>query len=618
MIKNGYLIDYYWYYTLDGNRSTNREFVVQKSARGMNKVKQFQKNNQSRQVLLYRNVFYSRVSATVVLCLLLSFVLQPIERSFAVEPVVNELPQPNNISNLAVDAQLQSAVSNDTETVNKADVSAETVTETASKESVPTNVVDGTQALPEVAPTVVGQTASGGSQNGNATAALITNVDDTQAMMGPAVRAEEASQEIVSPPSHTAATTTIFTDEEIQDLIITSDEIPDVVVEEELATSTENTVAISNVYSDATMQFNKSDCVTVEDGSFYCQVTKQESTEVADGLFAMQDIDGDLEIFVRKAGELTQLTFNKVDDAAPYFDSSSNSIVWHRLIDDRYQIISYALTVKEEIQLTADAVNNMEPSRSGANTVWQRWNNDNWDIVLYDGTETKFITDSGMHDIAPKVKGDLVMWNRLHPDTTQTIELYDITTKEFTTISDTEGGALSNPRMVLVYETEFENGDKITKGYDVETGEITPITSKPAEIPDELPDPDATGETRALLPIKNPTKEDVEFTDNLFPELTSPPTNPPPIIKPGDLVIASSTVIDTVVTQSSTTTKDSNDYTLDLTTPEISPEEVAMTIAVPAYVSATTTNGALLPENKIVISTSPNTASEIVTTETTP
>ncbi len=541
--------------------------------------KQFQKNKEPRQVLLYRNVFCSRVSSTVVFCLLISFIMQPFEQSFAAELISETSMQPVTMLNLAVDTD----ISNDAPESPNIN---EGVIETASQPSLDT-------ASSEVSSTTQNHLFTNFDNKeslATETAATTSNLISSTSVRGPHLQggSNDGVHGVTDTPT-IATTTTVFTDEEIQDLITPADKIPNEVVTEVMATATENTVAISNVYSDATMQFNKSDCVTVEDGSFYCQIKKEETESTADGLFAIQDIDGDLEIYLRKNGELMQLTFNTVDDAAPYFDSSSNSIVWHRLIDDRYQIISYAIDSKEEVQLTAEPVNNMEPSRSGSNTVWQRWNNDNWDIVLYDGTETSFITDSGMHDIAPKIKGDLVMWNRLHLDKTQTIELYDIATQEFTTISDTEGGALSNPRMVLVYETEFQNGDIITKGYDVETGEITPITSKAAEIPNELPEPDATGETRALLPVKNPTEEESELPDNVFPDLFPQATSTLPVINPGDLVISTTTTAVIITQDLATTSIDRSDFTLNLSKPAISPKEATMTIAIPVYTAPKTT-----------------------------
>lgn len=507
----------------------------------MNKANQNQKNRQPRQVTLYRNVFYSRVSTAVVLCLCLSFLLQPIERIYAFEETKNT-SSPVDTMNLAVDAGLE------TTPVIESPSAEPVAIEAASEDASSNNETDQ------------------GTVPTTTTSAATSTIDDSVDVAGD------------------TGTTTVFTDEEIQDLIDAEGAAIDAESEETTATSTatssENSVAVSTVYSDAVMQFSKSDCVTVEGGSFYCQTKQAQEEQGTDGMYALQDKDGDLEIFVQKNGELTQITFNTVDDAAPFFDSTSNTIVWHRLIDDRYQIISYDLNSGVEVQLTAETVNNMEPSRSGTYTVWQRWNNDNWDVVLYDGSEIKYISDSSFHDIAPNIKGNLVMWNRLTSENVQTIELYDIVTKEYTTISDTEGGAVSNPRMVLVYETEFANGDIVTKGYDVDTGEITPLESKPAELPAELPEPDATGETRALLQPKNPTKDDAESSEGTVPETAS--STPP--VPEGVLIVGSSspaTAGSSVITASSSTP--TLDMTLDIVVPPVPSHESSMTLIVPAF-----------------------------------
>lgn len=185
------------------------------------------------------------------------------------------------------------------------------------------------------------------------------------------------------------------------------------------------------------------------------------------------------------------------------------------------------------------------------------------------------------------------MWNRLASDNTQTIELFDIITQEFTTITDEEGGALSNPRMVLVYETEFANGDVVTKGYDVETGEVTPLANDPAELPEELPDPDATGETRALVQPKNPVKEDSEFGEDIYPGVDGNNTGTTtatssPAVEPGDLHIASSSPYiagstPNVVTSTASVT----DMTLDLTPPLSENADIPPDLIVPPYVPDT-------------------------------
>lgn len=513
----------------------------------MNKAKNIQKNNRPRQVTLYRNVFYSRVSTAVVLCLCFSFLLQPIERIYAADVVAVSDSTATPLA-LAVDAGLDPIVNNE-----------------------------------ELATTEIPETGTADTINDEAAE---TTIADEEIVTDDATTTEEE----VSTDTETdgTSTTTEFTDEEIKDLI-GEDTLPDFETpgteSTTTATTTGTSVPVSTVYSDAVMQFNKSDCVTVENGSFYCQTKVEQEAQGTDGMYSLQDKDGDLEIFVQKNGELTQITFNTVDDAAPYFDSKSNTIVWHRLIDDRYQIMSYDLDTGSESQLTSENVNNMEPSRFGSYTVWQRWNATNWDIVLYDGTEIKYLTDNSFHDIAPNIKGDLVMWNRISADGTQTIELYDINTKEFTTISDTEGGALSNPRMVLVYETEFANGDVVTKGYDIDTGEITPLATTPVELPDELPNPDSTGETRAMVQPKNPTKEDSELGDNLFPDTGASASGTPPVIESGDLIISSSS---TVISAGATPAVGVEpvmvlDMTLDLTTGGASATTTDMTLEVPSF-----------------------------------
>jgi hypothetical protein len=522
----------------------------------VNKANHNQKNIRPRQVTLYRNVFYSRVSTAVVLCLCTSFLLQPLERIYAAEiPIVE--PQKPEIVNLAIDAGLADTKNLPSEVLPK-DETTFLPTEPVASENEDTPVGD----------------SSADSENDTLTPSTATSTED----------GSPGSEDDI-------ATTTVFTDEEIAELIGEDfSETNEIDEATSSATSTENLVAVSTVFSDAVMQFNKQNCVTVADGSFYCQNKKEEAEQGSDGMYALQDKDGDLEIFLQKKGELTQLTFNTVDDAAPSFDSKSNSIVWHRLVNERYQIIAYDLDTNEEVQLTADNVNNMEPSRSGNTTVWQRWNGDNWDIVLYDGRETKFITDSPFHDIAPNVKNDLVMWNRLTTNNAQTIELYDAVTGEYTTITDDEGGALSNPRMVLVYETEFANGDVVTKGYDVDTGEITPLANNPAELPEELPEPDATGETRALLSPKNPTKEDSEVGDDLFPGTLDPYTGNSSTTgttsistNPTDLHIASSSPVIAGSTPSASTTLNILEMTLDLTPPAVLNPDIPDDLIVPSF-----------------------------------
>lgn len=276
---------------------------------------------------------------------------------------------------------------------------------------------------------------------------------------------------------------------------------------------------VSIVESDSAFSFNQNECTRIEDGSFYCQKL-DSAIGLEDSLVALPDGDGDLEIFLVKDGAKTQITSNLIDDASPYYDEYSKTIVWHRLVNDRYQIISYDIATGEESQMTSGNVNNMEPTRHGDYTVWQRWVDNNWEIILYESGKEKQLTDSPRHDIAPHVRGPLVIWNSRSNDGTQSLKTYDIQSRTYTTIADGDGVSVSNPRMVVMYEAMYENGDVVMKGFDLVSGKIVPLQSLPRQLPEKLPDTDSTGETRAMIQSK-PAPKNSEV-------INSAPTTPPP------------------------------------------------------------------------------------------
>lgn len=254
-------------------------------------------------------------------------------------------------------------------------------------------------------------------------------------------------------------------------------------------------------------QFSKDECVEVEDGAFYCGEKKDSKKNEENRLYADIDVDGDREIFLERDGQTTQITHNRLDDAAPYYDPKSESIVWHRQIDERYQIMSFDLKTGVEEQITNSRQNSMEPSRSGKYTAWQEWEGNDWDIMLYDTKSISQISTSPEHDVAPIVYDNFVVWNTILENEPH-IALYDIESGEREYIKDTEGSAIQNPRMMLVYDSTHENGDTITKGYDMKTKQVIPLATLPAELPNEIPDSDQTGETRALIQNKANSKDD--------------------------------------------------------------------------------------------------------------
>lgn len=295
-------------------------------------------------------------------------------------------------------------------------------------------------------------------------------------------------------------------------------------------------------YSDSGFTFSKDQCTELANGSFYClEATKNV---LSDGLFASLDQEGDLEIYLLRNGLQTAITNNQVDDASPFYDQNSASIVWHRLINDRYQIISYDINTGQEQQLTYGSTNNMEPMRQGKYTVWQRWTDDNWDIVMFDGDKETQITHTKAHDIAPYIHGSLIVWNQYSTSGEKTIEMYDISTGTYVTVNDPAGLSVANPRMVLVYDQMHPNGDVVTKGYDLIAKRFIQLDTLPRQLPLDIPKSEPTHETRALIQSKPNIKGDEVKNNDINP-------NPDPVIPPvGD----NGTSTDTMVLNLSTTT----------------------------------------------------------------
>jgi hypothetical protein len=363
---------------------------------------------------------------------------------------------------------------------------------------------------PEITSVGVGGELESGTENPTSTGSSSELQIDTATSTSEVSSSEQEGSEIISPnegnvlesevSAELAGTTTTDTIE---------------------ATTTYESVSVTQ--SDDTHTFSKEDCTELADGSFYCKEINEN--ELKDALFSARDQDGDLEIFLVREGKQAQITENSVDDASPYFDDISNTIVWQRLIDDRFQIIEYSLETGEEMQITDGAVNNMEPTRQGGYTVWQRWIGDSWNIVLYDGLTEKEITHDSNHNIAPHIQGSLVVWNKTSVGGDKTIEMYNIDSGAYVTVNDPEGLAVDNPRMVLVYDSLHPNGDVVTKGFDIFTGEFIQLDTLPKSLPD-IPDSETTTEVKALTQPKPELKlhledelPDDDFDNNVITDL---------------------------------------------------------------------------------------------------
>lgn len=266
----------------------------------------------------------------------------------------------------------------------------------------------------------------------------------------------------------------------------------------------EQSVTNANYY-----QFSRDDCTRVADGSFYCGEVSVDRPET-ERFFVALDGDGDREIFAYLNNETVQITYNEHDDAAPYYDDASNTLVWHAQIRNHYQIMSYDFATEEITQLTDNSVNNMEPTRSGDNVVWQRWGAKSWDVMLHDGEEMTQLTDNEAPDIAPSVRDDVVVWKRVY-NGEPVVVLYDLHTHSETEVSGEAADAtVQNARMMLVYEGVTDSGERVVRGIDPETGKLIPIGAVPTPLPERVPASEPTDEVRALIQSKPDTEpEDV-------------------------------------------------------------------------------------------------------------
>lgn len=439
-------------------------------------------------------------------------------------------------------------------------------------EGVATSTIDATDRNTPPASTTVGASIDSASST-DGTTSENTNNDETFATSSDSEISEPdpvLSQPVDATEDDNASTTP---DNDLLDQTdaVSQDEID---VSEDTSSTTEQSampppVIVASVTNDENRhQFSETECVSVGDGSYYCSKLSAKNDNFAKDVFSARDSDGDLEIFINEGGEPKQLTHNKLDDAAPHLDTVTNELVFHRLIEGRYQIMHLDLNTGEETQLTDTRENNMEPQQAGGIIVWQRWVTDNWEIALYKDGVTKIITNNSYHDVAPTARDGFVMWHTTSVDGEKMLTVYEIDTGETTLVSDPDGGHVENPRFVLVYDTEYENGDVVTKEYDPETGSIRPLGSDPAPLPPQLPEPDSTGETRALIQNKTNTGKD-EITEIITKSASSTSINngsttAQKVASSSTDVAADQVSIDQT-TSTSTSSQSADQATLDLT-----------------------------------------------------
>lgn len=443
----------------------------------------------------------------VSLCLLFVLLALPLAPTFAneiEESVVQEEPIPSEEVEVSL-PEPEDVLESEEQLVPDSD-SAEIITE----DTVPTEVES-----PEPTPEPV-------SEDSTATEESEMPLEDPEEE----ISTENPDTDLQTPESDTDDEGIDNSEDDTEEEESDSEEV----ISEEVVPE-EHTVVVGTVTNDENRySFSKQECTVVGDGSYYCAKTSEAPQAInTDRIFAATDRQGDKEIFIEHNGEIAPLTENQVDDDAPYYDDMEESVVWHRLLEGRYQIMSYSFDSKEETQLTHDSYNNMEPSRYGEAVVWQAWVGNNWEIMMFeDGARTQ-LTENMEPDIAPSINGDYIVWQAQEGGVWYA-KVYDRSTGNIETIENAEGLSIENARFVLVYDTKHENGDIETQGYDLKNKRIIPLSATPASAPEELPEPDETGEKRALIqnPAQVKPKADDENISSGGPTPDGPDSDPVP------------------------------------------------------------------------------------------
>lgn len=497
-------------------------------------------------------VFNSRVTRLFVLCVLSVVVLQPTLLVYADTEASTSSDQPVPASDVD---QSQSLTRDDVEIVTPTNASVDEVS--SPTELVTEEVSEFEAAAQSADPAEKTHTeAAGASSSIVASSSAAEAASSSVSTVATAVSTSTAS---------TSASTTLETGSATPELVE-----PDLGEKEVTAQTEATTTPFTNTVqtNDTYYQFSRDTCVRVGDGSFYCaeQGTKQP---VADQFYVALDADGDKEIFARLSGVDIQLTYNRYEDAAPYYDAVSDTVVWHRLVDGRYQIMSYDFATEEETQLTTGRVNNMQPARHGDDLVWQQWHDGSWDIVHWvDGTET-ILGAADVPDIAPTINDTFITWNRVYTGEQQVVVFDRAAATELTVPESELGSSVRNARMLLVVEGVTTEGDTVIRGFDPVTRELVPIESQPAPLPERIPSSEPVSEVRAMVQPKPSTTEEVESDTSdgsgAAPRATAGATSTDQLDLRHTLQIPTATSSTSVVTESATTSVPQSEATSTFT-----------------------------------------------------
>ena len=188
---------------------------------------------------------------------------------------------------------------------------------------------------------------------------------------------------------------------------------------------------------------------------------------ISDGLGAKKDV------FIFD-GETTVTTDSPIGTFNDDPQISGDKVVW--AVNN--QILLYDISTDKTENLADTSFENKNPQISGNNVVWEGEEKDgDKEIVVYDGTTTRAITNNNFEDNNAQISGNNVVWEGEDPEGNDQIFFYNIQTKQTTQITnnsfENEDPQISGK--YIVWEAYDGNDEEIFL-YNIDTDSTTQLT----------------------------------------------------------------------------------------------------------------------------------------------
>ena len=179
---------------------------------------------------------------------------------------------------------------------------------------------------------------------------------------------------------------------------------------------------------------------------------------------------------------VTQVTTNAYEDTLPQI--RGDSLVWQGYVGGNWEIFACNTRTGVTTQITQNDYDDLAPQTNGAVVVWQGFANDEWDIFLWDGLQTRMISEASAEDVSPQIVNGFVVWTTepmvVDSQGPGEIVLYDISTETRTILSSNvdPGNALDdsapriNDEVVIWIQNDGEDNTTLYL-YDLSAGTTT-------------------------------------------------------------------------------------------------------------------------------------------------